>query len=110
MTCVNCQKEIAPGSKFCYHCGAKQAEASIPNAAPPPQGTRRLMRSWRDKKIAGVCAGVAEYFDLDPTLVRIVWLLLFLAGGTGILAYIICWIAMPEAPPGEPARSTPVSA
>jgi phage shock protein C len=111
MTCANCQKEIALGSKFCYHCGAKQAEVAAANAAPPPpQGSRRLMRSSQDKKIAGVCAGVADYFDLDATLVRIVWLLLFLLGGTGGLAYIICWIVMPEAPLTQAAPRATASA
>ena len=98
MVCSNCQKEIAPGSNFCYYCGAKQASAgAAPAAAAPPR--RRLMRSSTDKKIAGVCAGIADYFDLDPTVIRIVWLLLLLMAGTGGLAYIICWIVLPEAPP-----------
>ena len=46
-----------------------------------------------DKKIAGVCGGLAEYFDLDPTLVRVLWLLLVLFAGTGVLVYFILWIA-----------------
>ena len=57
---------------------------------------KRLTRSATDKKIAGVCAGFANYFDLDPTLVRIIWLLMVLGAGVGVLAYLICWIAMPE--------------
>ena len=69
------------------------------------------MRSSTDKKIGGVCAGLADYFDLDPTLVRIVWLLAVLFAGTGGLIYIILWIALPLAPapgaitaaPGTPA-------
>lgn len=60
------------------------------------------MRSSRDKKLGGVCAGLAEYFDLDPTIVRIVWLLAIFLGGTGLLLYLILWIALPLAP------STPV--
>lgn len=46
--------------------------------------------------VAGVCAGVAQYFDLDPTLVRILWVLFCLAGGSGVLVYIIMWILMPR--------------
>ena len=49
------------------------------------------------KKIAGVCAGIANYFDLDPTLVRVIWILLVCAAGTGVLAYLIAWAVMPEA-------------
>ncbi|HYL61130.1 MAG TPA: PspC domain-containing protein [Candidatus Methylomirabilis sp.] len=58
------------------------------------------MRSSTDKKIAGVCAGLADYFDLDPTLIRVIWLLLIICGGTGLLAYIIFWIVLPLAPGG----------
>ena len=58
---------------------------------------KRLTKSSGDLKIAGVCAGIAEYFDLDPTLVRIGWVLFCCLGGSGLLAYIICAIVMPEA-------------
>jgi phage shock protein C len=98
MVCQNCQKEIAEGSKFCYNCGAQQAGVaggSVPSGAPV---SKRLMRSSRDKKIAGVCAGLAEYFDLDPTIIRVVWLLAIFLGGTGVLAYLILWIVLPVAP------------
>ena len=57
---------------------------------------KRLMRSSSDKKIAGVCGGVAQYFNIDSTLVRIIVLaLLFVFGGGGI-RYLICLICMPE--------------
>lgn len=59
---------------------------------------KKLYRSSTDKKIAGVCGGLAEYFDMDPTLMRILWVVFVLAGGSGILAYIIAWIIMPERP------------
>ena len=55
------------------------------------------MRSGRDKKIAGVCAGVAHYFDIDPTIVRVIWGVLALGYGAGIIAYIILWIIAPVA-------------
>jgi phage shock protein C len=101
MICPKCQKEIAEGSKFCYNCGAQlSAGAPAPAAAPPPP--KRLMRSSRDKKIGGVCAGVADYFDLDPTIVRVVWLLAVLFGGTGLLLYVILWIVLPLAPESVP--------
>jgi phage shock protein C len=58
--------------------------------------TKRLYRSDADRKIAGVCGGIAEYFEIDSTLVRLGWILFMLAGGSGILAYIIAWIIMPE--------------
>lgn len=58
---------------------------------------KQLMRSGRDKKIAGVCAGVAHYFDMDPTIVRVIWGVLAFGYGAGVLAYIILWIIAPEA-------------
>jgi len=57
---------------------------------------KKLYRSQTDRKIAGVCGGIAEYFDIDPTLVRLGWILFLFAGGSGILAYIIAWIVMPD--------------
>ena len=58
---------------------------------------KQLMRSGRDKKIARVCAGVAHYFDMDPTIVRVIWGVLAFGYGAGVVAYIILWIIAPEA-------------
>jgi phage shock protein C len=109
MICPNCQKDIADGSKFCYSCGAAQAQAA---GAPPyaySAGPRkRLVRSSTDTKIAGVCGGLADYFDIDPMIIRLIWVVLFLCGGTGGLAYIILWIVLPLAPTGMHATSAPI--
>ena len=56
---------------------------------------KKLARS-ANKKLAGVCGGLAEYFGLDASIVRIIWLLCVLFGGFGLLAYLIMWIVMPE--------------
>ncbi|HTY64569.1 MAG TPA: PspC domain-containing protein [Acidobacteriota bacterium] len=76
------------------------------NAAP---GTpRRLKRSGSDRKIAGVCGGVAEYFDIDSTIVRLIWLLLVILPiplVPAFLGYFIAWIVMPKASPYAPAAS-----
>ena len=61
---------------------------------------RRLTRSTTDRKIAGVCGGLAEYIGTDATLIRILWVLAIVAGGFGFLAYVIMWIALPEGPAG----------
>src|SRR5690554_3665647 len=58
--------------------------------------SKKIYRSKTDKMIGGVCGGLAEYFDIDPTLVRLALLLLFFARGTGLLVYIIAWIIIPE--------------
>lgn len=55
------------------------------------------MRSGRDKKIAGVCAGVAHYLDMAPTIVQVIWGVLTCCYGSGIVAYIILWIIAPVA-------------
>ena len=59
---------------------------------------KRLYRSSNEKMIAGVCGGIAEYFDMDPTLVRLLWVVVSLITAVmpGIIAYIIAWIIMPE--------------
>lgn len=60
--------------------------------------SKKLYRSRSDAMIGGVCAGIAEYFDIDPTLVRLVWAILILVYGTGFLAYLVAWIIIPPAP------------
>ena len=56
---------------------------------------KRLYRDTNNKMVAGVCSGIAEYFNIDPTLVRIGWLIAFLCAGTGLLAYFISMAIMP---------------
>ncbi len=62
---------------------------------------KKIYRSATDRKILGICAGIGEYFGIDPTLVRLGLALLTIAGGSGILAYIVAAILIPEAPDGE---------
>lgn len=59
---------------------------------------KRLYLSSTDKKIAGVCGGLAEYFGIDPTIVRIIFLFLLFGAGSGLLLYLIVWIAAPNSP------------
>jgi len=68
---------------------------------------RRLYRSPTDKKIAGVCGGIAEYLDIDPSVVRIGAVILFLVHGVGLIAYLIAWVAIPvrHAEPGSPSQT-----
>ena len=92
MICSNCQREIADYSRYCYFCGKHQAAGF---ASHPPQ---RLHRSVSDCKIAGVCGGLAEHFETDPTVVRLVWVLVtFLTGIVpGIVVYAVGWLIMPQ--------------
>lgn len=57
---------------------------------------KRLFRSRKNKVIAGVCGGIGEYLGIDPTLVRLFFILFTFVGGGGILAYIICWMIIPK--------------
>lgn len=59
---------------------------------------KKLYRSTTDKKIAGVCAGIAEYFGWDSTMIRLGWALFAAFAGSGILAYIICALVIPQKP------------
>lgn len=69
--------------------------SNIPMSNIPQRPIRRLTLSAEDKKIAGVCGGIAQYFDIDPTLVRVIAVVLAFIGGGGILAYLAAWIIMP---------------
>ena len=60
--------------------------------------SKRLYKSNREKLVSGVCGGIAEYFNIDPTLVRIAWILFCAAGGSGFLAYVIAAIIIPNNP------------
>ncbi len=96
MYCTRCGHQMREGDLFCAKCGQGTRPGYKP-AAPPV-----LSRPMYDKKIGGVCAGFARYFDVDVTLMRILWLAGFvLTGGLLLLVYIAAWILMPrdEAPP-----------
>ncbi|MBD3203627.1 PspC domain-containing protein [Candidatus Woesearchaeota archaeon] len=62
------------------------------------KSAKRLYRSRKNRVIAGVCGGLGEYFDIDPVIIRLIWVFVVLAGGSGVLAYIIAWIIIPENP------------
>lgn len=63
---------------------------------PVPQ--KKLYRSRRERMIAGVCGGLAEYFNIDPTWVRLIFILFFFLGGSAFLVYIIMWLIVPLSP------------
>jgi phage shock protein C len=95
MICSNCRREIANESNFCYLCGARQ-----PASAGVPVSPKRLRRSVTDAKLGGVCAGLAEYWNVDVTIVRLVWVLLVIFPVPlvpAVLGYLVAWIVIPEA-------------
>ncbi|MBE6816321.1 MAG: PspC domain-containing protein [Ruminococcaceae bacterium] len=60
-----------------------------------------MKKLYKDKKnamLSGVCAGVAKYFDMDPTIIRLIWVFVTLVGGSGLVAYVVCAIVIPDEP------------
>ena len=62
------------------------------------EGVKELHRSTKDRKLAGICGGIGEYFELDPTIIRVLFVVFSVFLGGGILAYIILWLVMPQEP------------
>ena len=60
--------------------------------------TRKLYRSKTNRQVAGVCGGLAEYFNLDVTLIRVLFVLLAVLGGSGVVLYVAMWIIVPKEP------------
>ena len=60
--------------------------------------TRKLYRSSTDRKLAGVCGGLAQYLNVDATLIRVLFIVLTVLGGAGILIYVAMWVIVPQEP------------
>jgi len=98
--CNYCGKVIQDDANVCAYCGIRVG-ASL--------ARRKLIRPRLGRKIAGVCLGFSEYFDIDVTVVRLVWLIAACMTVIGFLSYPIAWIVMPEEPlllPAAPLGAT----
>jgi phage shock protein C len=94
MFCTKCGVQLEERDGYCYDCGTPtgRQKESVTNRL-------RLMRTRSDRKIAGVAGGMGKYLDVDPTLMRVLWLLLFFAlPPAGLIGYIAAWIVMPQEP------------
>jgi len=95
MYCTHCGRQMDPAARFCSGCGAAVQDGSCARMYYP----RRMVRPRYPRMIAGVCAGFAEHYDWDLSLVRILAALaLFVSCGTVMLLYFIAWIVIPDAP------------
>lgn len=92
MFCNYCGKSIQDDANVCAYCGRRIGLTYAPH--------KHLVRSRTNRKIAGVCAGLAEYFGMDVTLMRLLWAVVAVLSGIvpGIIAYLVAWIVMPEEP------------
>lgn len=95
MFCTNCGVTLREQDRYCSQCGRATGARQ-----------RSLALDKANKKIAGVCAGVARYLDSDVTLIRIIVLVLALSTGIGFIAYLVAWILMPNDPRLLPGAST----
>ena len=108
MYCTNCGTQIGDTDKFCRECAyeTKVGRDASRQSASGYEAPRRLYRVTSDKRIAGVCSGLARYFEVDVTLVRLLVVAATLcSGGLGLLAYIAAWIIMPKDTEVTPFRS-----
>ncbi len=97
MYCSSCGIEIPDTYRYCHQCGATTGKYGFTSDTGKP--ARHLSRPRDEKKIAGVCAGIARYLGIDVTLVRVLMLVLALwPPGTGLIIYVVCWIVMPQDP------------
>jgi phage shock protein C len=88
--CNHCGVEVASDSNYCSACGA---------GLRPRTSHKQLTLSATDKKLAGVCGGLAEYLDVDSTVVRLIWVALSVVPGGfvgGVVAYALAWIIIPK--------------
>jgi len=108
MNCAACGNAVNADARFCSACGQAVASSYVPPVPPPYADRPPLVRPQFGRTIAGVCAGFAQHFGWDVTLVRLAFVGAALVScGTVILAYFVAWIAMPEGPYFVPQPVTP---
>ena len=106
MFCTKCGTEVEERARFCPQCGTVTGRGIQQD---PVTVYNRLSRPRDNRKIAGVCSGLARYLGIDPVLARILAVVLaFWPVGLGVILYLVCWIVMPNDPLMLPAAGAPV--
>ena len=107
MFCTKCGIKLEERDRFCSQCGTVTGQGT---QQAPGTVYNRLSRPREDRKIAGVCAGMARYFGVDVTLIRILTVALAIwPVGVGVIFYIVCWVVMPNDPYLLPAPANTVT-
>jgi len=103
--CKNCGNNLISDDIFCNNCGAKiiyrkssEKAKSYESTLKSTHSTSKLYRSRTNRRVWGVCGGLGNYFNIDPVIIRIGFILAFLGWGTGLLLYIILTIFIEEEP------------
>ncbi len=102
MFCSKCGNQIQNGARFCSACGAS-CTPEYPGFYPQ---TGQLTRPRTNRMIAGVCAGLAIHYGWDLSLVRVITALLVVLTGVGLIAYLVAWVVIPEAPYELPLKTS----
>lgn len=118
MICSHCQRELRDDSTFCSGCGVRVAHAAATGSQastsgrPDGQPARRLERSRTERKLGGVCGGLADYLQVAPVIVRAAWIVLSVVPGMvlgGVVLYLLAWLVIPDAAPPRAASIPPRS-
>jgi phage shock protein C len=106
MFCTHCGVSLGePEPNYCSSCGKPTRATAAMNTGPY---RKPLVRPLDGRRIGGVCAGIANYLDVDPILVRVLWVVAVFCVGTGLLAYLVAWIIIPNEPyPGAATQPWP---
>ncbi len=97
MFCTSCGTRLDDSARYCISCGKPTGPGTGDTTPPPAHAPRKLRRILSGKKVAGVCNGFAEYFDMDLTLMRLIWVgLLLIPPHIGAVAYVISWFVLPK--------------
>jgi phage shock protein C len=94
MFCTKCGIELREDDRFCSQCAT-----ATPLGRSAPSAAKALRLDKANRKIGGVCAGFARYFDMDLSLMRVIWLAVaIISGGLGVFVYLAAWLVIPKDP------------